>query len=201
MEKFWTLLFLITILVSSICTVYSCFYECLNSFFNLRHFEPKYSNKNSNAKRCNHDSWLYLPIPPVILSLSVQTTTIGNDHNTIFGTSSWFGFGTSSYNETIQRFFKIFKCNKNEDSVKARDQRIAIDIVLWFPSDKSTSIRPSEDLLSKFLLYSHIYLSSIACLTKSDGKVRLAILYQAKMYRKTLAAELKAWGAHKLTVI
>ena len=39
MEKFWTLLFLITILVSSICTVYSCFYECLNSISNLRYFE------------------------------------------------------------------------------------------------------------------------------------------------------------------
>ena len=38
MEKFWTLLFLIEILMFLICTVYSCFYECLNSFFELENF-------------------------------------------------------------------------------------------------------------------------------------------------------------------
>ena len=30
MEKFWTLLFSIEILMYLICTVYFCFYECLN---------------------------------------------------------------------------------------------------------------------------------------------------------------------------
>ena len=56
-------------------------------------------------------------------------------------------------------------------------------------------LRFFEDLADKFFLYSHIYLSTIACLTESDGKVRLAILYQAKMYRETLASELKARDA------
>ena len=59
----------------------------------------------------------------------------------------------------------------------------------------------SKDLEPKFLLYSHIYLSSISCLTKSDGKVRLAILYQAKMYRKALASELKARDAKNMSQI
>ena len=54
MEKFWTLLFLIEILMFLICTVYSCFYECLNSFFELEKFhirmsflifEPKFKRK------------------------------------------------------------------------------------------------------------------------------------------------------------
>ena len=76
--------------------------------------------------RCYRDSWLYLSISSVILSLSIQTSTIGNDNNTIISTSFWFGVGAAPYFETFQRFFYIFKCNKNEDSVKARDQRITM---------------------------------------------------------------------------
>ena len=55
-----------------------------------------------------------------------------------------------------------------------------------------------EDLSPKFLLYSHIYLSSIACLTEPDGRVRLATLYQAKMLRKNLDSELKDWDTTNL---
>ena len=57
----------------------------------------------------------------------------------------------------------------------------------------------SKDLWPMFLLYSHIYLSSIACLTKPDGNVRLATLYHAKMLRKNLDSELKARDARILT--
>ena len=53
----------------------------------------------------------------------------------------------------------------------------------------------SEDLSSKFLLYSHIYLPSVPF---TEGRVRLAILYQAKTYRKTLASEMKARDAINL---
>ena len=44
----------------------------------------------------------------------------------------------------------------------------------------------------KCLFFSHIYLSSIACLSECDGKTRLAILYQAKNYREILDTEMKA---------
>ena len=165
----------------------------LHAEFGRKDHREKISNRNLNTKRCYNDSWLYISIPAVVLSLSIQASTIGNDDHTIFSSSFWFDIGTSSYNETFQRFLKIFKCNKNEDSVKARDQRISINVVFW----PVINWQRSEDLLLKFLLYSHIYLSSIACLTKSDGKVRLAILYQAKMYKKTLASELKARNAKK----
>ena len=50
----------------------------------------------------------------------------------------------------------------------------------------------SDDLRAKFLLYSHIYLPSVPF---TEGRVRLAILYQAKTYRKTLASEMKGWDA------
>ena len=40
----------------------------------------------------------------------------------------------------------------------------------------------------------------MACLTKSDGQVRLAILYKAKIYRKTLGAELKARSAQNINL-
>ena len=49
-----------------------------------------------------------------------------------------------------------------------------------------------EDLRAKFLLYSQIYLPSVPF---TEGRVRLAILYQAKTYRKALASEMKAWDA------
>ena len=56
-------------------------------------------------------------------------------------------------------------------------------------SDRIRSIQ-SEDLWSKFLLFSPFYLSSIACLT--SGRIRLSILYQAKTYRQTVVTEIKA---------
>ena len=86
---------------------------------------------NLNTKRCYYDSWLYISIPAVVLSLSIQTSTIGNDDNTIFSSSFWFDIGNSSYIETFQRFFKVFKCNKTENSVKARDQRIIFCFDEW----------------------------------------------------------------------
>ena len=56
-------------------------------------------------------------------------------------------------------------------------------------SDRIRSIQ-SENLWSKFLLFSPFYLSSIACLT--SGRIRLSILYQAKTYRQTVVAEIRA---------
>ena len=85
----------------------------------------------SNAKRCYYDSWLHLSIPTAILSLSFQTSTTGNDDDTVFSSSFWSGVGAASYYETFQRFLKIFKCNKTENSVEARDQRIIFLFDEW----------------------------------------------------------------------
>ena len=99
----------------------------------------------------------------------------------------------------IMRLFQDFSRFSNATKMKIQSKpEINGQALVSFNDLLVINRRRSEDLLSKFLLYSHIYLSSIACLTKSDGKVRLAILYQAKMYRKTLVAELKAWGAQCL---
>ena len=43
-----------------------------------------------------------------------------------------------------------------------------------------------------------MYLSSMACLTEPDGKIRLAALYQAKILRKNLDSEIKARDAMNL---
>ena len=48
-----------------------------------------------------------------------------------------------------------------------------------------------DDLLPKFLILSPFFITSMSCLTKSDGKIRLAILYQAKTYRKNITHEIK----------
>ena len=58
-----------------------------------------------------------------------------------------------------------------------------------------SQVDSSEELCNKFLLYSHIYLSSMSCLIDPDGNVRLATLYQAKMLRKNLDSEIKARDA------
>ena len=85
----------------------------------------------SNTIRCYHDSWLHLSILTTVLSFSFQTSTTGNDDDTIFSSSFWSGVGAASYFETFKRFFAIFKCNKNENSVKARDQRIIFCFDEW----------------------------------------------------------------------
>ena len=47
------------------------------------------------------------------------------------------------------------------------------------------------DLERKFLMFSHIYLSSMALLTDPKCKIRLSFLYQAKKYRKNVSTEIK----------
>ena len=76
-----------------------------------------------NYKRHYNDSWLYLPISPLILSFPIQTAAIGNDIVTVIGASIGFDFSCSTYFETFQRFFEIFKRDENETSVQARDQQ------------------------------------------------------------------------------
>ena len=87
-----------------------------------------HSYHNSNTKRCYYDSWLHLSIPSYILSFSIQTSTIGNDSDTIASPSSRYNFDATACNETFSRTQPIFKRNKNESSVKARDQRIMNDV-------------------------------------------------------------------------
>ena len=48
-----------------------------------------------------------------------------------------------------------------------------------------------DDLLLKFLIFSPFFITSMSCLAKSDGKIRLAILYQAKTYRKNITHEIE----------
>ena len=93
----------------------------------------------------------------------------------------------------IMRLFKDFSRFSNATKLKIQSKPEING--LFFLFSRMRNLHMSEDLVSKFFLYSHIYLSSIACLTESDGKVRQAILYQAKMYGKTLASELKARDA------
>ena len=107
---------------------------------------------NSNTKRCYYDPWLHLSIPTVVLSLSFQTSTIGNDDDTIFSSSFWFDIGTASYFETFKRFFALFECNENENSVKARDQR---NIFLFW---RVRNVRLCEDLVpSSFYIHTFIF--------------------------------------------
>ena len=110
----------------------------------------------------------------------------------------------------VMRLFKDFSRFSKATKMKIKSKpeingqslmSFCVLVLLWFACDKLTSVWTSEDLLFNFLLFSHIYLSSIACLTEPGGKVRLAILYQAKMYRKTLFSELKARSAQNITSI
>ena len=92
----------------------------------------------SNTKRCYYDSWLHLSIPSYILSFSIQTPTIGNDSDTIASSSFRYNFDATACNETFSWSYTIFKRNKNESSVKARDQRIINDV------DRDISSRISD---------------------------------------------------------
>ena len=60
-----------------------------------------------------------------------------------------------------------------------------------------------DDPLPKFLIFSPFFITSMSCLTKSDGKIRLAILCQAKTYRKNITHEiinlLKGFKSNRLS--
>ena len=80
----------------------------------------------------------------------------------------------------LSRFFNVKKLK-----IQSKSEINAFCRLVIFTTDL-------EDLRAKFLLFSQIYLPSIPF---TDGKIRLAILYQAKTYRKTLASEMKARNA------
>ena len=114
------------ILMYLICIVCSCFYGCyemtyeyyMTNEYNLyTAYIIHFCFKIHKRKRCYHDSRLYLSVSTFILSFSVQTAAIRNDIDTIISTSVRLDFGTASYFKTLQRFFKIFKRKKTEDSI------------------------------------------------------------------------------------
>ena len=130
---------LIEILMYLICIGYFCFYGCYEMIYNSWRIQSDgqtlaldciqnsmlnditYTNsfriEIHNRKRCYHDSRLHLSVLTFILSFSVQTSAIRNDVDTIISTSVGLGVGTASYFETLQRFFKVFKRQKTEDSI------------------------------------------------------------------------------------
>ena len=98
----------------------------------------------------------------------------------------------------VTRLFQEFSrfSNATKMKVQSKPEINEKSMISYIDSDVMTC--QFENLWPKFLLYSHIYLSSIACLTEPDGKIRLATLYQAKILRKNLDSEIKARDAISL---
>ena len=49
----------------------------------------------------------------------------------------------------------------------------------------------SYDPCLKIMMFSSFFLASVACLPEADEKIKLAVLYRAKIYRKKIVALMK----------
>ena len=94
----------------------------------------------------------------------------------------------------IIRLFNEFSRFSNETKMRYQTKP-EINEWSWWSLMMMLQRTRSVDLLLKFLLYSHIYLSSVACLIEPDGRIRLTTLYHAKVLRKNLNSEIQARDA------
>ena len=58
--------------------------------------------------------------------------------------------------------------------------------------DRSKNERAkSDDPSLKIMIFSSFFLASVACLPEADEKIKLAVLYRAKIYRKKIVTLMK----------
>ena len=95
----------------------------------------------------------------------------------------------------IQRLLQDFLSFSNDSKMKNKSKTGTQEynfVVIWkgeLSKSKNFGLKFSPS--KKFLIFSSFFLPSMSCLPKSDCTIRLAVLYQAKTYRKFIRSEMK----------
>ena len=89
----------------------------------------------------------------------------------------------------IQRLLQDFLRFSNDSKMKNKSKTGTNEYNFFLIKKNFQNLKLSP--FKKFLIFSSFFLPSMSCLPKSDCTIRLAVLHQAKTYRKFIRSEMK----------